>query len=71
MAVDIETQPGFKARTPRKLFSGEQIDAKFNMMAPKYDVAADGRHFVVVQSLGRGSGNSVIVVQNWFAEFDK
>ena len=36
-----------------------------------YDVAADGQHFVMVQSLGRERGNSVIVVQNWFAEFDK
>lgn len=74
MAVDVETQQSFKIGTPRKLFDGEQIDTRFSRgVSPKYDVAADGQHFVVVQSLGGGrvSGNSVIVVQNWFAEFDK
>ena len=73
MAVGVETQQGFKAGTPRKLFDGEQIDMRFfpGNLASMYDVAADGRHFVVVQSLGKGSGDSVIVVQNWFAEFDK
>ena len=71
MAVGVETQQGFKPGTPRKLFDGEQIDTQFRQLASMYDVAADGRHFVMVQSLGKGSGDSAIVVQNWFAEFDK
>ena len=73
MAVDVETQQSFKIGTPRKLFSGEQIDMQFfpQNLAPMYDVAADGRHFVVIQSRSRERVNPVIVVQNWFAEFDK
>ena len=72
MAVDVETQQSFKIETPRKLFDGDRIGTRFSRgISPMYDVAADGQHFVMVQSLGRERGNSVIVVQNWFAEFDK
>lgn len=71
MAVSIETRRGLRAGTTQKLFDGEQVNMQFSPLAPMYDVAADGQHFVVVQGLGRDIGNSVIVVENWFAEFDK
>jgi hypothetical protein len=33
----------------------------------QYDVAPDGRHFVMIRDVGEGT-ESVMVVEHWFAE---
>jgi Tol biopolymer transport system component/predicted Ser/Thr protein kinase len=61
MAVDIQTDPLFKAGTPVELFTGKCVD---------YDVGPDGR-FLLIES-GKGEGSSdVVVVFNWFEELKR
>ena len=38
-------------------------------MDPRYDVANDGRRFVLRETLEDDKPISIHVVQNWFAEF--
>jgi Tol biopolymer transport system component len=65
MAVPIRTQGGFQAGTPRPLFSGAQIGTELNppinFFTDYYDVGADGRGFLVVQGLGQGANQMVLV----------
>ena len=47
MAVDIATQPGFAASTPRMLFQGRYVLAPFP--ASNYDVSPDGQRFLMLK----------------------
>jgi Tol biopolymer transport system component len=71
MAVNVETEPIFRADIPRKLFTGEQVGTQLTIFTQvsMYDVAPDGQRFVVVQPVGKKP--SISVVQNWSAEFKK
>ena len=64
MAVDLTgTVPGgeLKAATPRELFRGLQ-----NLPVHNYDIAPDGKRFLVDSAQNIGSGPSpIIVVLNW------
>ena len=73
MAARVRTRPTFHAELPRKLFSGEPINALLmGPMTLNYTVSSDGQHFVVVQPVeARGQTTpTVIVVQNWVQEFE-
>ncbi len=48
MAVDIETEPGSTAGTPRLLFEGGFVSTAAGPI-PVYDVTADGQRCVMVQ----------------------
>ncbi len=50
MAVDIETEPGFTAGTPRLLFEGGFV-SRAGGPYPVYDVSADGQRFLMVQEV--------------------
>jgi len=61
MAVSVETEPSLTLGAPRKLFS---VTSDFG-----YDIAPDGRRFLLVRKVGELENPNLAVVQNWFAEF--
>ena len=68
MEVDVATRPSLALGMPRALFSLESANV---VLLNGYDVAPDGKRFVVVQdAAGRDNKTPAItVIQNWFAEF--
>jgi len=65
MAVEVETEPAFRAGNPRALFQGQfQYGNDFRT---NYDVAPDGR-FLMIRSLGESAPTHLNVVLNWFEE---
>jgi serine/threonine-protein kinase len=61
MAVDVETQPAFRAGRPRLLFESPYLWS--------YDVAADGSRFLMIRRDPAESGPPrVNVVLNWFED---
>ncbi|HET9308352.1 MAG TPA: protein kinase [Candidatus Sulfotelmatobacter sp.] len=64
MTVPVETQPTFKAGTPRMLFR----DAIY-MAQRDYDVAPDGEHFLMIKRKEASAGeNQVNMVLHWNEE---
>jgi serine/threonine protein kinase/Tol biopolymer transport system component len=68
MAVDIATQPGFAAGTPRMLFERRYEPAPFP--AANYDVSSDGQRFLMLKSIEQeqAAPTQINVVLNWFEE---
>jgi hypothetical protein len=66
MAVSVVTQPTFSAGTPALLFEKRALGGSFN---PQYDVAADGKRFIVRDRLVREQPLAIHVAHNWFEEF--
>jgi hypothetical protein len=65
MAVDITTNPTFKAGLPRVLVRGRYMSNQ----AAGYDVSPDGRRFLRVQPVHPDPpSNQISVVLNWFEE---
>lgn len=54
--------------TPTRLFSNSALRSTF--ANPTYDVAPDGRRFVLIEPVGPVPQPAIWVVQNWFAEFE-
>ncbi len=70
MAVDITTQPGFAAGTPRMLFEGRYDLAPFP--TTNYDVSPDGQRFLMVKPSEQETATTQInVVLNWFEELKR
>jgi serine/threonine-protein kinase len=68
LVVSVETQPTFKAETPRVLFDGFYPGAWF-FLTSNYDISPDGQRFLMVEKTGNGNSLTQInVVQNWFSE---
>ncbi len=67
MSVKIDTKEGFRSSPPEKLFDGASQMFRLN---DGYDVLPGGKSFVVVQDTAKAT-SSVVVVQNWLAEFKK
>ena len=67
VAAPVSTKPTFTTGATTSLFQ----HASFGSPGPGYDVSADGRRFVVVETLEPVEADppSIRVVQNWFAEF--
>jgi eukaryotic-like serine/threonine-protein kinase len=70
-AVSVETVDVFQMDLPQKLFNVK--NSTFYMR--QYDVTPDGQRFVVVQDVDTGEadhtpGVAIILVQNWFKEFE-
>jgi len=67
MVVPIQLTPTFMAGTPRMLFEG-RYGATTNIRG--YDVALDGRRFLMVQQKERPVTRvaDMIIVQNWIEE---
>ena len=72
MAVDVETDPTFRAGTPRLLFDGGFLTGVGRV--PVYDVTADGQRFLMVQNAPSTDGAApatITVVQNWHEELKR
>jgi serine/threonine-protein kinase len=70
MAVDIATQPGFAAGTPRMLFEGRYEVAP--VPSANYDVSPDGQRFLMVKPSEQEAATTQInVVLNWFEELKR
>jgi serine/threonine-protein kinase len=71
MAVDIATQPGFAAGTPRKLFEGRYELAPVPIN--DYDVSPDGQRFLMVKPTEQeqAAPTQINVVLNWFEELKR
>jgi Tol biopolymer transport system component/predicted Ser/Thr protein kinase len=68
MAVDIATQPGFAAGTPRMLFEGRYEPAP--VPVANYTVSADGQRFLMLKPAeqAQAAPTQINVVLNWFEE---
>ena len=66
MAVEVETEPEFRAGTPRLLFEGPHL-----VGARSYDVSPDGQRFVMIHPEESSAPNQINVVQNWFEELKR
>jgi len=63
MAVSLEIEPSFKARTPRFLFADPYV--KHGWFIANYDVSPDGQSFLMVKSEGAEEPAQLVLVQNW------
>ena len=64
MEVDIATQQGFSAGTPKVLFEGQY--QSLSTSTPNYDVSPDGQRFLMLKPIEQGA--QINVVLNWFEE---
>jgi hypothetical protein len=67
-AVVTSTKPSFSMGATRKLFSRQDL-VDWPFADTSYDVAADGKRFVMIEPVGPVPRLTIRVVQNWFAEF--
>jgi len=67
MAVDVETQPMFRAGTPHLLFTGRYQPSPNGVSG--YDVSPDGKRFLKIQPTSPEQAESQInIVINWLQE---
>jgi DNA-binding winged helix-turn-helix (wHTH) protein/Tol biopolymer transport system component len=66
VAARVETAPRFAVPAREPLF---QCQGCFEGRSHQYDVSADGRRFLVAESVGGAHKPAIRVVQNWFHEF--
>jgi dipeptidyl aminopeptidase/acylaminoacyl peptidase len=71
MAVDIATQPGFAAGTPRMLFEGQYQPSP--VVVANYDVSPDGQRFLMLKpsEQAQAAPTQINVVLNWFEELNR
>ncbi len=73
MAVDIETDPTFRAGTPQQLFDGGFQTGVGRV--PVYDVTADGQRFLMVQDAAitdsEAASPHINIVLNWHEELKR
>jgi hypothetical protein len=65
-SVELKPGPGFAIGEPRVLFPVSQFIVAGN--AGVYDVAPEGRRFLMVRPLEGVGETELVVVQNWFEE---
>ena len=66
--VDVETEAGFTAGSPRTLFEASYQFGFAEVGMPGYDVSLDGQQFLMVR---RSAAAGYIVVENWFEELKR
>ncbi len=70
MSVVVETEPGFKAGTPRVVFDGQySLDTAAGH--PRYGVSPDGQHFLMLKREEGDQPAEIHVVLNWFEELKR
>jgi eukaryotic-like serine/threonine-protein kinase len=71
MAVEIATQPGFAAGTPRMLFEGRYEPPP--VPTSNYDVSPDGQSFLMLKASeqAQAAPTQINVVLNWFEELKR
>jgi len=68
MVVPIDVDPTFRPGSPEVLF--ESVDYYFVAAGRHYDIAPDGKRFLMIKSPMRNEAR-IIVVQNWFEELKR
>jgi len=72
MVVAVQTDPVFRSSRPRELFDRPYVSAAtLRTIATTYDVAPDGRHFLMMEGGEEGGGNRLNVVLNWFGDLKR
>jgi dipeptidyl aminopeptidase/acylaminoacyl peptidase len=66
MAVSVKPEPRFSASLPQALFTLAKVGVD-GSQGFGYDVAADGRRFVVVRTIARPERHAV-VIENWLTK---
>ncbi len=69
MAVGVTTTPRWSTESPQVLFEHPDLLLDEIMVDPRYDVANDGRRFVLRERLEGDKPISIHVVLNWYEEF--
>jgi serine/threonine-protein kinase len=70
MSAPVETQPAFKAGTPRMLFRGGGYLGYFG--TGNYDVAPDGQHFLMIKEKeAPASSKEVSIILHWTDELKR
>jgi Tol biopolymer transport system component len=64
IAVEVTTEPQFKAGTPHMLFEGPYL----NVPGVSYDVAADGRFLMLEENYKQPTTTQLQVILNWSEE---
>ena len=71
MAVDVSTEPTFKAGLPRPLFQAPIWGGGQSNNLTRYDVSADGKKFLIISSLSGANApvpsRPIILMMNWTA----
>ena len=70
MAVEITTQPTFRAGTPTLLFEGQYIH-QAGLFRADYDITPDGQRFLMIQPGEQEAATQINVVLNWFEELKR
>jgi serine/threonine-protein kinase len=68
MAVEVATDPVFKAGRPRLLFEEKYLDPYFSAY---YDITPDGERFIIIKPGERQRLTRMNVVLNWFEELQR
>jgi len=63
MSVDVKTKPALAVGKPRVLFEGD-----FELSHHDYGLLPDGRHFIMIQPVGKVPPGELHVVVNWADE---
>ena len=68
MAVSVQMHASFRPNVPHALFSGKTVNSSMLVFnSPLYDVAPDGKRFVVIRD-GRVGPRSIVAEQDWPAK---
>ena len=67
IVVKVTTRPEFAMGAETRLFSSPNLVRRWPV--PNYDVAADGKRFVMIERVGDPKPAVIRVVENWFEEF--
>ncbi len=72
MEVSLSPHPDLRLGAPKELFTRRPIDLKSPWgWAEGFDVSGDGQRFVVVRSADEDvTASGIVVVENWFREFE-
>lgn len=75
MVVAVVAGPTFSIGTPPVLFEGDYVEEQPGQGAHNYDVAGDGRRFIMMTPAPRqepeNAPRQLIVVQNWLEELKR
>ena len=72
MSARVTTQPTLTLGAPVTLFSlADEHLIEWPREGPSFDVSANGQSFLMVEQVGQEPQPSMVVDQNWFAEFSR
>jgi Tol biopolymer transport system component len=72
MSARVTTQPMLTLGAPVTLFSlADEHLIEWPREGPSFDVSANGQSFLMVEQVGQEPQPSMVVDQNWFAEFSR